>query len=202
MRATTCGRKEVFAELQEHTCGPVSLGDNSKLTVVGKGKVAIYQKNGTMTFISDVYYVPSMKSNILSLEQLLQKGHVIHLENNFLELRDPQGRIIDRVRMTKNRMFPLYLNSKSECCLVGPINSETEKWHLRFGHLHFHGLKLLSTKGMVQGLPNLKMTEYVCATCVLSKQARLAFPVRVSRRAQHLDNSYTLTFVGHLNLYL
>ena len=71
VRATTCGRKEVFAELQEHTCELVSLRDNSKLTIARKGKVVIYQKNGTMTFICDVYYIPNMKSNILSLGQLL-----------------------------------------------------------------------------------------------------------------------------------
>lgn len=49
-----CQRKEVFIELQEQTCRLVNLRNDSKLTVAKEGKVAIYQKNGTMTFISYV----------------------------------------------------------------------------------------------------------------------------------------------------
>jgi hypothetical protein len=70
-----CGRKETFVELKEGVFGNVSLGDSSKLAVEGRGKVRIFQKNGKEEFISDVYYVPTMKSNILSIGQLLQKGY-------------------------------------------------------------------------------------------------------------------------------
>lgn len=70
-------------------------------------------------------------------------------QHNLLELRDVQGRLIGRVKMTKNQMFPSYLNRKSEYCLTSPINSETEKWHQHCRHLHFHDLKLLSIRDMV-----------------------------------------------------
>ncbi|KAJ0048663.1 hypothetical protein Pint_16358 [Pistacia integerrima] len=179
-----CGRKEVFVELHDHICGPVTLGDTSKLAIAGKGKIAIYQKNGAKTFISGVYYIPNMKSNILSLGQLLQKGHIIHMENNLLELRNAERYLIARVRMTKNRMFPLYLNTKLERCLASIIESEAGRWHLRFGHLHFHGLKLLSTRSMVRGLPSLEVPNHICATCVIGKQARSPFPTGGTWRAQ------------------
>ncbi|XP_059428587.1 uncharacterized protein LOC132162366 [Corylus avellana] len=55
-----CGRKEFFVELKG-VCGTVSLGDSSKLTVEGKGKIKIFLKDGKEEFISDVYYIPSMK---------------------------------------------------------------------------------------------------------------------------------------------
>lgn len=80
-----------------------------------------------MTFILDVYHILNMKNNILSLGQLLKEKHMICTENNFLELRNSQGKLIPRVRMTKNRIFLLYLNSKSEYCLTSIINSETEQ---------------------------------------------------------------------------
>lgn len=69
-----CGRKEYFVNLKEETGGSVSLGDGSKLQVAGRGQIQIYQKDGQVRYISDVYYIPSMKNNILSLGQLLEKG--------------------------------------------------------------------------------------------------------------------------------
>ncbi|XP_059451012.1 uncharacterized protein LOC132181799 [Corylus avellana] len=66
-----CGRKETLVKLKEGVCGNMSLGDSSKLVVEGRGKVRIFQKNGKEEFISDVYYVPSMKGNILSIGQIL-----------------------------------------------------------------------------------------------------------------------------------
>jgi hypothetical protein len=57
------------------------------------------------------------------------------------------------------------------------------KWHLRFGHLHFSGLKLISSAGMVHGLPVIKPPSNVCEGCILGKQARLSFPNGKSWRA-------------------
>lgn len=62
-----CGNKEFFVELTEGVHGNVSLGDSSKLPVKGKGKIKIYQKDGKPESISDVYYIPNMKSNIISI---------------------------------------------------------------------------------------------------------------------------------------
>jgi hypothetical protein len=179
-----CGRKETFVELKEGVCGNMSLGDSSKLAVEGRGKIRIFQKNGKEEFIYDVYYVPGMKSNILSIGQLLQKGYTMHMENNSLSLSDTNGRLIACVQMTKNRMFPLNLNTKIEKCLIGLIKNESWRWHLRFGHLHFNGLKLLSFGGMVHGLPQIDSTNHVCEGCVLGKQSRLSFPSGTSWKAK------------------
>jgi hypothetical protein len=91
----------------------VNLGDSSKLSIEGKGKIKIYQNDGKKGYISDVYYVPNMKNNILSIGQLLEKGYTIHMENYSLILRDARGGIVAHVPMTNNRMFPLHLNIKS-----------------------------------------------------------------------------------------
>ncbi|KAI9176592.1 hypothetical protein LWI28_004728 [Acer negundo] len=61
------GRKDLFTELDEKVNGEISFGDLSKISVQGRGDVMIKQKNGDHAFISNVYYVPDMKTNILSL---------------------------------------------------------------------------------------------------------------------------------------
>jgi transposase InsO family protein len=178
-----CGKKYLFVELTEGVRGKVNLGDSSKLPVEGKGKIKICQNDGKKGYISDVYYVPNMKSNILSIGQLLEKGYTIHMENYSLILRDARGGIMAHVPMTNHRMFPLHLNIKSKKCFYGLKESESWKWHLRFGHLHFSGLKLLSSAGMVHGLPVIEPPSNACEGCILGKQARLSFPNGKSWRA-------------------
>ena len=54
----------------------------------GIGKILIRLKNRDHRFISDVYYVPSMKTNILSLGQLLEKDYDIRLKDRKCLIRD------------------------------------------------------------------------------------------------------------------
>jgi len=157
-----CGKKDLFVKLSEGVHGNVNLGDSSKLLVEGKWKIKICENDGKKGYISDVYYVPNMKSNILSIGQLPEKGYTIYIENYSLILRDTCGGIMAHVPMAYNRMFPLHLNIKSKKCFYGLKESESWKWHLRFGHLHFSGLKLLSSSGMVHGLPMIKPSSNVC----------------------------------------
>ena len=82
-----CGDKSIFTEL-EVLNGHVTFGDASKVEVKGRGKVLIQTKNGQHQYISNVYYVPSMKNNILSLGQLLEKEYNILMRNRQMSIRD------------------------------------------------------------------------------------------------------------------
>ena len=63
----TCGKRSMFVELDESVSDNVSFGDESKIKVKGKGNILIQLKNGKHQFISNVYFLRNMKSNILSL---------------------------------------------------------------------------------------------------------------------------------------
>ena len=62
-----------------------------ELLIKGKGKIIICQRNDVLQFISNVYYVPNMKSNILSIGQLLEKRYIIHMEKRSPVLKDAEG---------------------------------------------------------------------------------------------------------------
>ncbi|KAH9715665.1 hypothetical protein KPL71_021147 [Citrus sinensis] len=57
-------------------------------------------------------------------------------------------------------------------------------WHLRYGHLNFGGLELLSKKNMVKGLPYINHPNQLCEGCLLGKQFRKSFPKESNSRAQ------------------
>ena len=76
-----CGYKEKVVELEEKVKGNVSFGDSSKVKIQGKCTILISLKDGAHKIIKDVYYVPKLKKNILSLEQLLKKGYEVPMKD-------------------------------------------------------------------------------------------------------------------------
>ncbi|KAL4284866.1 hypothetical protein GQ457_16G010810 [Hibiscus cannabinus] len=208
-----CGRKEWFVELDEKVRGRVIFGDDSHAEVKGKGKVMITQKNGEKKFITDVYYVPAMKSNIISLGQLLEKGYEVQMKNRSLSLKNKNGELVVQVDMTRNRLFTMDIESGEVKCMKTAIEDDSWLWHWRYGHLGFSGLKLLSKAKMVNGLPEINPPNQLCESCIKGKQHRQRFEVGKSWRARrpleivHTDivgpfdipsvggNRYYLTFI-------
>ncbi|KAJ4719135.1 Retrovirus-related Pol polyprotein from transposon TNT 1-94 [Melia azedarach] len=179
-----CGKRSMFVELDESTNGNVSFGDDSKIAVKGRGNIFIQLKDGRHQFIGNVYYVPNMKSNILSLGQLLEKGYDIHMKDYSLFIRDDKGNLITKVKMSKNIMFSLNIQNDVAKCLKACYKDASWLWHLRFGHLNFGGIELLAKKEMVRGLPYINDPNQLCEGCLHGKQFRKSFPKESAFRAK------------------
>ncbi|KAJ8649369.1 hypothetical protein MRB53_002392 [Persea americana] len=81
-------------------------------------------------------------------------------------------------------MFPVEFNKGSKA-LVVTGTEQAVLWHHRYGHLHSKGLKVLSTKEMVLGLPEVGEFE-VCEGCLYGKQTRASFPTGKAWRASKI----------------
>eukprot|EP00253_Pinus_taeda_P023651 PITA_23651 len=57
----------MFANLDENVKSKVTTGTDSKISVKGKGRVSIRAKNGEDMIVPEVYYVPGLKCNLLSI---------------------------------------------------------------------------------------------------------------------------------------
>ncbi|GKA48303.1 hypothetical protein Tco_0741261 [Tanacetum coccineum] len=101
----------------------------------------------------DVLFIPKLAHNLLSIRQLMSSGLVIVFDDGYCYIQDKRsGQTIAKVGMTTNRMFPLDVSSVKEKAMVVKAWKDSDIWHLRYGHLHLNGLKLLKNKDMVMGL--------------------------------------------------
>ena len=197
-----CGERGMFSSLETSFTHNVKLGNNHKLMVGGKGVVKIMLK-GINYVINDVYYIPELKNNLLSVGQLQERGLDVLFkggDQNTCNIFHPsRGKIAESV-MSANRMFILLGESndktKEEKCLQVDISDEAELWHHRYGHLSYKGLHTLCSKEMVVGLPEIGDVKTTCEACVKGKHHRVPFPKQSKWRAtERLQSLFTLISV-------
>ena len=103
--------------------------------------------------------------------------------------------MIAKVKMTKNRMFPMFLQIETLFNLKATIEDNNWLQYLQFGYPNFRGLKLLMQMNMVTGLPMFDIPIRSCEGYLLRKQHRNSFPVgRPKRVKQPLELVYTDIF--------
>ena len=54
--------------------------------IQGRGTIVFQGKYGDQWVLSDVYYIPKLRSNLVSLGQLTEIGHIIGLDDDVLEV--------------------------------------------------------------------------------------------------------------------
>ena len=71
-----------------------------------------------------MYYVPDLKSKILSMGQLMEKGYSVLMKDLVLYLKDKSNILIAQVEMKKNKMYKLDLKIVQERCLKLDVKDE------------------------------------------------------------------------------
>lgn len=185
-----CGVKAMFAELDEKFSHSVKLGNNSRMNVAGKGKLKLLI-NGVNLVVTDVYYVPELKNNLLSIGQLQERGLAILIKGGMCKIYHPERGLIIKTDMSANRMFVLFAQSQEmfhqqNQCLHTSSQNLSQLWHRRYGHLSYKGLKTLQNKEMVRGLPKFPVSNELCTDCIIGKHHRDPIPKKSSWRASQV----------------
>ncbi|KAF2283986.1 hypothetical protein GH714_017769 [Hevea brasiliensis] len=113
-----CHDLEMFSSLDTSFTHSVKLGNNARMKVTGKGEVKLSLK-GVCYTVSDVYCVPELRNNLLSVGQLQEKGVAVLFKDGVCSLYHPlKGKMAESV-MSANQMFILLGES--------PAAAENEK---------------------------------------------------------------------------
>lgn len=78
------GQRSRFKDLDENVQGQVRFGDGSAMCIKEKGFVAFTCRNGEERILKDVYFIPTLCNNIISLGQLAEVGNRVVLDGEFL----------------------------------------------------------------------------------------------------------------------
>jgi hypothetical protein len=190
------GNKDLLSCIDFSPSFDITLGNDYLVKVQGKGTVPILTKHNVKKDINNVYHVPDLKHNLLSVGQLIEHGYKVLFEGSSCKIYDknPNRKLIFEIHMTPNMMFPLTLRTAN---LIQPYAqsastlNETMVWHTRFGHLPFQSLSLLHKNSMVKGLPIFKEQIPPCESCILGKHKRTSFPQSSNQAKQHLELVHT-----------
>ena len=57
----------MFSKLNSRICGTVKFGDSSVVKIEGRGTILFISKGGEHCKLTDVYFIPRLKANLVSL---------------------------------------------------------------------------------------------------------------------------------------
>jgi hypothetical protein len=83
-------------------CGTVKFGDGSEVAIEGSDTILFEAKIGEHLPLTDIYYIPRLMMNIISLGQLDEGGCDVHAHHGVLQIRDNNGCLIVRVQRLVN----------------------------------------------------------------------------------------------------
>jgi hypothetical protein len=131
------GDAAAFAELDERISGKVKFGDGSLVDIHGRGTVLFAVAEGQHRALTGVYWIPRLRSNVVSIGQLDEIGCPTQVEGGFMTVRDRTKKTIVRVPRARNRLYPARLHIVKPVCLLAHAHDHAWLWHSRFGHQHF-----------------------------------------------------------------
>ena len=151
--------------------------DNTQLPIAHVGKTHLPQKFGHEEFqLQNVYHVPGMKKNLLSVPQLTSAGNYVLFSPEDVKVYR-ELKVIGKPFIEGPKMKAIYVMSAEEAYVEKTRRSDTgDLWHARLGHVNYSKLKIMMQKSMLKGLPQLEINhEIVCAGCQYGKAHQLPY---------------------------
>jgi transposase InsO family protein len=216
------GCQVAFTKIDTTVLDTVHFGVDSVARIEGDVTVLFVCKNGESRSFDEVYFIPRLTINIVSVDQLDEIYYKIDINTGVMKIREPGGVLLVKVKWEENCLYLLHLMFVQPTCLAvhGHGNEVAWHWHERFGHVNMAALQKLSREELVHGLPKIGQVRQLCMACQVRKQRHTSFLVKAEYRAErrlelvHGDlcgaissttsrgNKYFLLIVDNLNRYM
>ena len=172
------GDKEKLQDLSEYKGRHVVVtANNSKLPIAHIGNTVVSpQYNTNDVSLQNVYHVPGMKKNLLSVSQLTSSGHFVLFGPQDVKVyRDLE--IMEKPMIKGRRLESVYVMSAETAYVDKTRKNETaDLWHMRLSHVSYSKLTVMMEKSMLKGLPQLKVRkDTICTGCQYGKAHQLPY---------------------------
>lgn len=180
------GNSKLLFNLTDEDLGQdVFVANNSKLTVSGTGSSIVKLKqHGTEQSISKIKYVPNLAVNLLSVNEMVSKGHCVHFDLEGCKIINGDDCVIKGEAVaTAANVGGLYkLDVREEFVNVVQSSDSQMLWHRRLGHLNHHSMALLKNSLATGVLFKESKTPEYCESCIKGKQSRKPFPYKKDKQ--------------------
>ncbi|KAL4352591.1 hypothetical protein GQ457_06G020380 [Hibiscus cannabinus] len=184
------GDKEKLLNMSEYKGSRVVVtANNSKLPIAHVGNTVVSpQNNDTEMPLQNVYHVPGMKKNLLSVAQLTSAGHIVIFGPQDVKVYN-NLEIKDEPLMKGRRLESIYVMSAEAAYVDKTRRNETsDLWHMRLSHVSYSKLDVMMKKSMLKGLPKLEVrTDTICAGCQYGKAHQLPYEESKYRANEPLE---------------
>ena len=92
------GSKEAFSELDDNVTGTVKFGDGSRVAIRGRSTIIFRCQNVEHSTLTDVCYIPQLRSGIISIGQLDERSCEVLIKDGVLRIRDWEQRLLAKVK--------------------------------------------------------------------------------------------------------
>ncbi|XP_048630262.1 uncharacterized protein LOC106412469 [Brassica napus] len=162
--------------------------ENMWIDIKGKGSIEFVDMNGEHRVMYDVYYIPDLKSNIISLGQATEAGCDIRLRGDCLIMHDKDGKLLCNATRSPNRLYKVRMGVKGNACLLSTVSSESLRWHSRLGHINLETIKSMVQRELVVGIPQVvDVREFAAHVFSESRQGRCSHKQPHIELAKHLN---------------
>ncbi|KAK9133630.1 hypothetical protein Scep_013158 [Stephania cephalantha] len=161
--------REYFLNYEKGNFGKVYLGDDEPSDIIGKGDVLIGMENGTQLRLQRVRHVPKLARNLISVSQLTDDAG---LETKFTKTswKLIKGAMVVAHGQRDGTLYRV-LNENSMNMASSEVSAKV--WHQRLGHMSEKGMKVMVSKGKLDGLSCVDLS--LCEGCVVGKQKVVSF---------------------------
>ncbi|KAG7564056.1 Ribosomal protein S5 domain 2-type fold [Arabidopsis suecica] len=125
------GILDYFSKLDESVTGKVRFGDDSQIDIKEKGSIVFVAKNGESRALHDVYYIPDLRSNIMSLGQATESGCNVKMREDYLTLYDCDGKLLVKAKRSRNRLYKVLLAISRQSSMEKHDSSEEQFQNLK-----------------------------------------------------------------------
>jgi hypothetical protein len=143
MSSHMCSSKDQFQNIAQND-QLLNFANHSFTKIRGTGNVKIKvsnENNLRSVNLNNVMYVPDLRSNLLSVGKITDKGSRMIFENNKVYILDKDGKEI-MIGQKRNHLYyvrDILLVDKREETAASTMNisrTKIQEWHEQFGHIN------------------------------------------------------------------